>query len=84
MDFATMVAYTEEQELFRKEVRTWLEENVPEEMKQPIDGDDFTYDQFLFYRELWRNMGQKGWTFPTFPKEYGGGGLSSDHEVIIN
>jgi len=84
MDFATLVAYTEEQELFRKEVRAWLEENVSEEMKQPIDGDDFTYDQFLFYRELWRNMGQKGWTFPTFPKEYGGGGLSSDHEVIIN
>ena len=83
MDFATM-AYTEEQERFRKEVRAWLGENVPEDMKDPIDGDDFTYDQYLFYRELWKKMGEKGWLFPTYSKEYGGGGLTSDHEVIIS
>jgi alkylation response protein AidB-like acyl-CoA dehydrogenase len=83
MDFAAL-AYTEEQEKFRQEVRTWLAENVPQDMKDPIDGDDFTYDQFLFYRELWKKMGVKGWLFPTFSKEYGGGGLTGDHEVIIN
>lgn len=83
MDFA-LAAYTEEQERFRQEVRTWLEQNVPEEMKDPIDADDFTYEQYLFYRELWKKMGEKGWLYPTFAKEYGGGGLTADHEVIMS
>ena len=83
MDFA-LAEYTEEQERFRQEVRAWLEENVPEDMKDPIDGDDFTQEQYLFYRELWRKMGGKGWLYPTYPKEYGGGGLTADHEIIIN
>ena len=82
MDF-TLASYTQEQERFRLEVRTWLEENVPDDMKDPIDGDDFTYEQYQFYRELWRKMGEKGWLFPTYPKEYGGGGMSADYEVII-
>ena len=83
MDF-TLATYTDEQERFRLEVRAWLEENVPEDMKDPIDGEDFTYDQYQFYRELWRKMGEKGWLFPTYPKEYGGGGMSADYEVIIS
>ena len=82
MDF-TLALYTQEQERFRLEVRAWLEENVPDDMKDPIDGDDFTYEQYQFYRELWRKMGEKGWLFPTYPKEYGGGGMSADYEVII-
>ncbi len=84
MDFTLSSAYTEEQERFRLEVRAWLEENVPDDMKEPIDGDDFTYEQYQFYRELWRKMGEKGWLFPTYPKEYGGGGMSADYEVIIS
>ena len=83
MDF-TLSAYTDEQERFRLEVRAWLEENVPDDMKEPIDGDDFTYEQYQFYRELWRKMGEKGWLFPTYPKEYGGGGMSADYEVIVS
>ena len=33
MDFAS--TYTKEQEEFRQEVRTWLEKNIPENMKAP-------------------------------------------------
>ena len=84
MDFTLSSSYTDEQERFRLEVRAWLEENVPDDMKEPIDGDDFTYEQYQFYRELWRKMGEKGWLFPTYPKEYGGGGMSADYEVIIS
>jgi len=81
MDFA--LAYTTEQGEFRQEVRTWLEANIPEEMKDPIDDRDFTKEMYLFWREKHREMAQKGWLFPTFPKEYGGGGLSGDHETIL-
>lgn len=74
MDFA--LPYTPEQEEFRREVRTWLEENVPEEMKEPVDGRDFSKDQYLFWRKKHLELAEKGWLYPTYPKEYGGGGLT--------
>lgn len=81
MDFG--VAYTEEQQQFRKEVRTWIEENVPEDMKEPVDGRDDSEEQWRFWLEKHREMAVKGWLYPTYPKEYGGGGLSGDHETIL-
>ena len=81
MDFA--LPYTPEQEEFRKEVRTWLEENVPEEMKEPVDGRDFSKEQYLFWRKKHLELAEKGWLYPTYPKEYGGGGLTGDHETIL-
>ena len=81
MDFA--LPYTEEQERFRKEVRGWLNENVPADLKDPVDPRDFTIELNQRWREVHKALGQKGWLYPSFPKEYGGGGLSGDHETII-
>ncbi len=81
MDFT--YTYTQEQERFREEVRTWLEKNIPENMKDPIDPDDFTEEQYLYWQEKHRELAAKGWLFPTYPKQYGGGGLSSGHEAIL-
>ena len=81
MDFR--LAYTEEQERFRKEVQAWIEETVPAEMKEPIDPRDFSKEQFLFWRGKHQEMAKKGWLYPTYPKEYGGGGLTGDHETIM-
>jgi len=86
MDFA--LPYTEEQERFRKEVRAWLDENVPDEMRAPIDDSnsdtrDVPENVWKFWRQKHKEMGVKGWLFPTYPKEYGGGGLSADHATII-
>ena len=65
MDFA--IAYTQEQQQFRQEVRDWIAQNVPEEMKEPIDSRDFTEEQWRFWREKHIEMGAKGWLFPTYP-----------------
>jgi alkylation response protein AidB-like acyl-CoA dehydrogenase len=81
MDFTQV--YSEEQERFREEVRGWLEENVPEKMKKPYDMHEFTEEQYLFWREKHKELAKKGWLWPTSPKEYGGGGLTGDHETII-
>lgn len=77
------IAYTKEQEEFRKEVRSWLEENIPDEMKRPVDEMDFTEEQYQFWRKKHKEMAVKGWLNPGYPLEYGGGGLSSDHEAIL-
>jgi hypothetical protein len=81
MDFIT--PYTEEQEQFRTEVRAWMEKNVPEKMKEPIDLRDFSGEHFEFWRGKHQELAAKGWLYPTYPKEYGGGGLSGDHETIL-
>src|SRR2546423_12668841 len=74
MDFE--VTYTEEQQRFRGEVRTWLEANVP-----AFDADSLArYRQF---RALGRKLGDKGWLYARAPKQYGGGGLDVDHSIIL-
>ena len=81
MDFEP--TYTEEQEQFRSEVREWLKDNMPSGIEHPPDPADLTYEQYQKRRDLGRKLGAKGWLWPTAPQEYGGGGLSLDHSVII-
>jgi len=74
-------------ETFRAEARAWLEENAPQSVRrQP----DMIMEQMeAGYKpsgdaELWRQrMGAKGWGTPTWPKEYGGGGLSPAEARIL-
>jgi len=69
---------------FRAGVRAWLEKNCPPEMRLPIfkeseicwGGRNFKFESEA--QKLWlQQMADKGWTVPTWPKEFGGGGLSN-------
>ena len=82
MDFE--LHYTEEQEAFRQEVRAFLDANIPPDMKDPIDPADLTYEQFKWSRDFRVKLGEKGWLAPLYPKEYGGGGLTVEHAIIID
>jgi len=77
------VEYTREEEAFAREVRAWLEENVPREMLQIRDAQKMSYEQFQIRRDFSRKLGQKGWLYPTYPREYGGGGLSGAMAAVI-
>ncbi len=75
---------------FRKEVRTWLDENCPAEMRTPMKGFDDAcwggrgYKFASKAQEDWMNaMASKGWTVPTWPKEYGGGGLTKAEAKVL-
>ena len=77
-------------EEFRAEAREWLEANCPEEMRQPVEGDkDICWGgrNFEFQSEAQKQwlerMAGKGWTVPTWPKEYGGAGLSRAEEKVL-
>ena len=74
---------------FRQETRAWLEENCPKSIRKPGSeaetvwgGRNETYvnpDS-----KVWLDrMAEKGWTCPTWPSEYGGGGLSKDENRIL-
>ena len=68
-------------ETFRAEARAWLEENCPPEMRLPYDPEDSywggrrRHEQNPAAREWCERMAERGWTAPTWPVEYGGGGL---------
>ena len=76
-------------EQFRKDTQEWLEANCPPEMRKPMGPGDVVWGgrNCIFPHpdaELWlEKMGDKGWTCPTWPKEYGGGGLSFDENKIL-
>src|SRR2546425_6429846 len=81
MDFE--VTYTEEQQRFRREVRAWLETNVPASvLRIPVSPED-NYQRYLELRDLGRKLGAKGWLYATAPAKYGGGGLDVDHAIIL-
>ena len=83
MDFG--YSYTKEQETFRKEVRSWLEANIPQDMRMPVDEEkDYSPQMHEFWKKFQRRLGEKGWLFPTYPREYGGGGLSADKAAVIS
>lgn len=75
---------------FRAETRAWLEANCPPEMRRPIASEDdicwggrnwrFQSDA----QRLWlERMAERGWTVPTWPREYGGGGLTADEAKVL-
>lgn len=77
---------TPEIALFRSEVRGWLEENIGSSRHLRWSSYWSTRDnedEYQFRRELAGKLGAKGWLFPMFPTEYGGGGLTADHQFVI-
>jgi len=81
MDFA--YHYTAGQEAFRQEVRSWIEDQIPEGMPDPLDSKSMSKEVWLWVKEFRQALGNKGWLHPTYPKEYGGGGLDTEHAVVI-
>src|ERR1051325_4615911 len=73
-----------ELDAFRTQVREWLAADHPEELKKADAKTDpeAVWGGRAFAGSddpqiVWmRRMAEKGWTAPTWPKEYGGGGLS--------
>ena len=78
-----------ELETFKQEVAAWLEENCPASMRKPIVSEEMVWGssklQFLNEdQKLWfERMRDRGWFAPSWPKEYGGGGLSPKEARIL-
>jgi acyl-CoA dehydrogenase len=76
---------------FRAQARSWLEAHAPQAVRGVSvsaegggnwGGKRATYD--VPEMEAWlRVMGEQGWTAPTWPTEYGGGGLSKAEAKVL-
>ena len=62
---------------FRSEARDWLEDNCPPGARAGGRGDRDD-------GRMWRDrLIEKGWSAPTWPAEYGGGGLGNDEYMVL-
>jgi alkylation response protein AidB-like acyl-CoA dehydrogenase len=77
-------------EKFRQETREWLVANCPPSMRTPTQSEDeivwggrkATYPNPD--AKLWLDrMAERGWTAPTWPKEYGAGGLTKEEAKVL-
>ncbi|MDR3510308.1 MAG: acyl-CoA dehydrogenase family protein [Caulobacteraceae bacterium] len=71
---------------FAGEARVWLEENFPQSLRGKagmtmalMEGGEPDGDVLLWKQR----MGAKGWGTPTWPSEYGGGGLSGKQARVL-
>jgi alkylation response protein AidB-like acyl-CoA dehydrogenase len=75
-------------EAFRAEARDWLEANFPQSLRDDpeagtrvmMGGAKPTGDALLWKQR----MAEKGWGTPTWPKQYGAGGLSQAEARVLN
>ena len=70
-------------ESFQQEVKTWLEEHCPASMRTPQPGHDFSMPSTDDVKAWGHSLAERGWTMPSWPREYGGGGHSKEEADII-
>ena len=75
--------YTEAQQQFRVTVKAWLEYVVPRDLNIPAADSPLDAETQQRINAFRRRLGAQGWLAPTWPKVYGGGGLSPDFARII-
>ena len=77
-------------EEFRSELRGWLEMNCPPSMRTPMVEEEMPGGGLrAVYKnsdtKLWLDRcAEKGYTAPSWPKEYGGAGLDKDQVGVFN
>jgi alkylation response protein AidB-like acyl-CoA dehydrogenase len=75
-------------EQLRDQVVTWLRDNLPPLWVEAIDEDDDAKLRaargLVEYNAWCAKLGEAGWATPTWPKEYGGGGLEPAQAKVVN
>ena len=80
-DWRMDLTYPEEAETFRGEIRAWLESNLPEDWSDR----EMTAEEKAAFSERWNEkLFEGGWICASWPKEYGGKGLSTMQNVVLN
>ncbi len=83
---ATIDAPATSLDAFRTEVRDWIAANFPQSLKgkdrglSAVEGPVEETPDETRWREA---LGSKGWTVPTWPKDYGGGGLGRAEARVV-
>lgn len=73
--------FTDEEQAFRQEVRTFFQDNLPEPLRlKLLDGEHIEKDDIVNWQ---RTLNEKGWAVPHWPVEYGGTGWDPMKQYIF-
>src|SRR5215471_15754327 len=76
--------FTEGQEQFRKEVRQWLERNLPDDLRgRAFASSRADRDQVARLRGWQKTMYEAGYVGMDWPRQFGGRGASLVEQVIL-
>src|SRR5699024_12314188 len=70
---------TEEQEQLQQEIRSYLEEQITDELLQEVKTNPYG----PIWKQYIRNLGRDGWLGIGWPKEYGGQGKTPLEQYIF-
>ena len=77
------MTYPVEAEEFRVEIRSWLKENLPAGWFDP--GFEMSDEDRRSFNQNWpQKLFEGGWICATWPKEYGGKGLTTMQGVVLS
>jgi alkylation response protein AidB-like acyl-CoA dehydrogenase len=72
--------FTPEENAFREEVRAFIAENYPADLRKAQDaGRPLTKDEYLSWHKI---LARKGWVAPSWPVEHGGTGWTATQKYI--
>ena len=75
------LTYPDEAERFRTEIRAWLDANLPDDWG---DRELSSEEKAEFSKEWNAKLFEGGWICASWPEEYGGKGLSTMQNVVLN
>jgi alkylation response protein AidB-like acyl-CoA dehydrogenase len=74
------ISFTPADEAFRQEVRQFIADCYPKELKGRSRGEFSTKEDFLAWHKI---LFKQGWVAPSWPKQYGGTGWTSTQKYIF-
>ncbi len=74
--------FSPEEEAFRQELGAWLKENIPPDWEGVFLEED--EEAWQTGRAFVKKLAQKGWTVPSWPKEWGGMDASPSLQLVYN
>src|ERR1044071_10248248 len=73
--------YSSEEVAFRDEARSWLQKNLPQDLRDKVSNyEHLTKDDLLRWHRI---LAKKGWVAPAWPKEWGGTGWNVVQRYIF-
>ncbi|HEX9395488.1 MAG TPA: acyl-CoA dehydrogenase family protein [Burkholderiales bacterium] len=73
--------YSSEELAFRDEVRAWLDQNLPEDLRSKVSNyEHLSRDDLLRWHKI---LAKQGWVAPAWPKEWGGTGWNVVQRYIF-
>ncbi len=74
--------FSDDVEAFREEVRSFIRENLPDDIRRKVAED--TMDVSREDHQRWHKiLADKGWACPAWPEEYGGTGWSDEQSYVF-